>query len=103
MILDKLNPLHLVSSQWEDPGHAILEGLWKKVPTVFLNSKGDYTDFYLRYGVVLIEDSNFSEEILNNIISRSADEELMVYLKYELASQFTISKVKLKLRKLCHV
>ena len=102
-VLEELNPVHLVASQWEDPGHAILEGLWYRVPTLFLNSEGDYTNFYLQYGAVLHGDLKWDNEILKNVICRAADEKLRLHLKDEVASQFTVQNVKLKLGELYYV
>jgi glycosyltransferase involved in cell wall biosynthesis len=102
-VVEELNPVHLVASQWEDPGHAILEGLWYCVPTVFLNSEGDYTKFYLQYGAVLHGDLKWDNEILKNVMRRAADETLRLHLKDEVASQFTVQNVKSKLGEVYHV
>ena len=48
----KLNPIHIVASQWEDPGHAILEGMVRAVPTIFINRSGDYIKLYEQYGAI---------------------------------------------------
>lgn len=102
-VSEELNPVHLVASQWEDPGHAILEGLWYRTPTLFLNSEGDYTNFYLQYGAVLHGGLKWDSEILKNVICRAADEKLRLHLKNEVASQFTVKNVKSNLGELSHV
>ena len=103
LIKEKLNPIHLVASEWEDPGHAILEGLWNKVPTVFLNKGGNYIDLYESYGVVIKKALEFDKETFNEMIDSASNEQLRSNLKKELASQFTISKVKSKLNQLLDV
>ncbi len=103
LIKEKLNPIHLVASEWEDPGHAILEGLWNKVPTVFLNKGGNYIDLYESYGVVIKKALEFDKETFNEMIDSASNEQLRSNLKKELASQFTISRVKSKLNQLLDV
>lgn len=102
-VLDELNPIHLVASQWEDPGHAILEGLWHKVPTLFLNREGEYTQLYLHYGAVMLDDPNWDGKVLSQVICRAADGDLRLHLKMRLAAQFTVQNVKVKLGELVHV
>lgn len=52
--IKKISVVHLVTSRWEDPGHAILEGIYHGVPTIILNSDADYLGHYKAFEPALI-------------------------------------------------
>ena len=48
---DVKGSIHLVTSRWEDPGHAILEGLAAQVPTLIIGNSSDFHFIYASYQV----------------------------------------------------
>lgn len=63
--------VHLVTSRWEDPGHAILEGLIRGVPTIIIGNHSDFHSIYRAYDVPIFEDVDTALQFLEAPTSQS--------------------------------
>ncbi len=89
-----LNAVHLVASEWEDPGHAILEGLNHKVPTLFINVEANYMDFYNGYKVCVFNYmNNISFDEINDLIRVASEPKGTRRIQKNLCSKFYKSNV----------
>jgi len=63
--------VHLVTSRWEDPGHAILEGLIRGVPTIIIGDQSDFHSIYRAYHVPIFEDVDTALQFLETATAES--------------------------------
>ena len=89
-----LNAVHLIASEWEDPGHAILEGLNHRVPTLFININSNYMDFYNHYGISSFNYlNNISMDEMNKLIFEASSLERTRIIQENLCKIFYKSHV----------
>ena len=51
------NLVHLVTSRWEDPGHAMLESMAKSIPTLVVRRNSPHCELAAAYGVEVCDAS----------------------------------------------
>lgn len=98
-----LNPVHLVGSQWEDPGHAILEGINYLVPTLLVNSEGDYLSFYMAAGMRVFDCKSFQSDNFSEAIFSVSQLSYRTMLKDRLVPQFSVTYTESRLKDLLDV
>jgi glycosyltransferase involved in cell wall biosynthesis len=103
-VLQQKAPVHLVASDWEDPGHAILEGLHAGVPTVFINADAPYVDFYQADRASLISQGDWDDaQKLKTVIETARAQSVRLHLREQIAGQFTFPVVAQRLQSVLHV
>ena len=92
-----MNAVHLVTSRWEDPGHAIIEGLVRKVPTVIEDNGADYLNYYRNVHASLVVSSN---DIVKKIIDieKPADQVSLTFLE-----RHSVKNLQCRLREILEI
>lgn len=102
--LSNLNAIHVVASDWEDPGHAILEGIEAGVPTIFLNPDAAYVGLYQTAQPVIIGEAAWSDaKGLKTAIAKARDGAQREKLRTQIASQFSYAEVSKQMGALLNV
>jgi glycosyltransferase involved in cell wall biosynthesis len=52
----KARSIHLVTSRWEDPGHALLEGLSRNIPTVIVSRDAPHVELGKNFGALVVNE-----------------------------------------------
>lgn len=89
--------VHLITSRWEDPGHAIIESLYHKIPTVIEDNGADYCNIYKDISQELVVSSNDVVKVLGG----DFDDENLEYYSQKMYDIF--SKEQLRRKILDHV
>lgn len=48
--------IHLVTARWEDPGHALLEGLRRNIPTLIVSRDAPHVELGKKYGAIVVDE-----------------------------------------------
>ena len=89
-----LNAIHLVTSRWEDPGHAIIEGLARQVPTFIEDNGADYLTYYRDVDPNLVVNS---DELLERILNAGSPPTKTSSIFFK---KHSVENLKLKLREI---
>ena len=92
--IQDLNAIHLITSRWEDPGHAIIEGLARGVPTIIEDNGADFVKYYQNATAGLVVESHQILENLLDIDNRVVDTSALFYHMH------SVQNLKLNLRDL---
>ena len=94
-IVNELNPVHIVASAWEDPGHAILEGLNFGVPSVFVNPRANYISFYRQLPISECDIMGHPQDtFVKRAIEGAFKSDLRHHLRDDIVRQFSFIEVE---------
>ena len=103
-IVNELNPVHIVASAWEDPGHAILEGLNFGVPSVFVNPRANYISFYRQLPISECDIMGHPQDtFVKRAIEGAFKSDLRHHLRDDIVRQFSFIEVEKNLAKVLGV
>jgi glycosyltransferase involved in cell wall biosynthesis len=85
------NLVHLVTSRWEDPGHAMLESMARSIPTLVVRRDSPHSELATEYGAQVCDIS--SEQINEAIIRVISDIDLttLTSIAEKVSSDFSLS------------